>query len=74
MPQYFKALATILVWILWFAGLVAGFGTLTIGIMRGDLFNPAAQAMPMSYPATFAVAGFFALLALYAMKIRKDID
>ena len=73
MPQIFKALATIMVWILWVSGLVMGFSTLIIGIIAGDLFNPA-QPLPMSYPAAFAVAGFYALLALLAMKIRKGLE
>ncbi len=73
MPQVFKALATITAWILWISSLVMGFGTLIIGIMAGDLFNPA-QVVPMSYPASFAVAGAYAILALLAMKIRKGME
>ncbi|MFC1892720.1 hypothetical protein ACFLYR_01605 [Chloroflexota bacterium] len=67
-----KALATILVWVLWLSGMVMGFSTLIIGIIAGDLFNPG-QLEPMVYPASFAASGFFGLVALYGMKIRKDL-
>ena len=73
MPQIFKALATITVWILWISSLVMGFSTLIIGTIAGDLFNPTVVT-PMSYPATFAVAGFYAIVALIAMKIRKGLE
>ena len=73
MPDIFKALATITAWILWIASLVMGFGTLIVGTIAGDLFNPA-QTVPMVYPANFAVAGFYAVLALFAMKIRKGME
>ena len=67
-----KALATIMVWILWISGIVMGFSSLIIGTIAGDLFNPNAT-VPMSYPALWAVSGFFAIVALYGMKIRKDL-
>ena len=73
MPQIFKALVTTMAWILWISGLVMGFSTLIIGTIAGDLFNPA-QLVPMTYPAMFAVAGFYAILALLAMKIRKGME
>ncbi|MFC1955326.1 hypothetical protein ACFLWZ_02145 [Chloroflexota bacterium] len=67
-----KALATIMIWILWISGIVMGFSTLAIGIMAGVLYNPNAVT-PMTYPAIWAVSGFFALVALIGMKIRKDL-
>jgi hypothetical protein len=67
-----KALATIMVWILWISALVMGFGALIIGIIAGDLFNPNAT-VPMSYPALWAVSGFFVIVAFIGMKIRKDL-
>ncbi len=73
MPNIFKALATIMVWILWISSLVMGFSTLIVGTIAGDLFNPSAVA-PMPYPAFFAVAGFYAIVALIAMKIRKGLE
>ena len=74
MPEIFKALSTTMAWILWISGLVMGFSTLAIGIIAGHLFNPAMTVMPMSYPASFAVSGFFGILALLAMKIRKGME
>ena len=73
MPGVFKPLATIMAWVLWVSGMVMGFSTLIIGAIAGDLFNPA-QPVPMSYPASFAVAGFFAIVALLGMKIRKGME
>ena len=73
MPDIFKALATITAWILWIVSLVMGFGTMIIGIIAGDLFNPEA-VMPMTYPATFAVAGFYAILAVVIMILRKKME
>jgi len=73
MPQIFKALATTTAWILWICGLVMGFSSFIMGTIGGDLFNPE-KLMPMAYPATFAVAGFYALVALFAMKVRKSME
>ena len=73
MPQIFKALATITVWILWVSSLVMGFGTLIIGTIAGDLFNPGAVT-PMVYPASFAVAGFYAILAVVIMRLRQKME
>lgn len=73
MPQIFKALASIMAWILWISGLVMGFSTLIIGTIAGDLFN-VAQPMPMVYPAGFAVALAFGIGAVVVMKIRKDLE
>ncbi len=73
MPPVFKALATIMAWILWISSLVMGFGTLIIGTIAGDLFNPNAVT-PMAYPATFAVAGFYAILAVAIMILRQKME
>jgi len=73
MPQIFKALASIMVWILWISGLVMGFSTFIVGTIAGDLFN-AAKPVPMAYPAMFAVALAFGIGALVAMKIRKGLE
>ncbi len=73
MPPVFKALATIMVWILWICALVMGFGTLVMGIIRGDLFS-AAEAPPMVYPAMFAAAGFYAIVAAVVMLLRKKME
>jgi len=73
MPTIFRALATIIVWILWICALVMGFGTLAMGIIRGDLFSTTA-APPMVYAAMFAVAGFYAIVAAVVMLLRKKLE
>jgi len=50
-----------------------GFSTLIIGTIAGDLFNPKAMT-PMTYPALFAVAGFYAILAVVIMILRKKME
>ena len=67
-----KALATIMVWILWISAIVMGIGAFILGTIAGILFDPDVT-VPMSYPAIWAVSGFFALVALIGMKIRKDL-
>jgi len=59
-------------WILWNSSLVMGFGSLIMGIIAGDSFNPGA-VMPMAYPVEFAVAGFYAILTV-AFMILRDKD
>ncbi len=73
MPKGFKPLATILVWVLWVAGMVMGFSTLIIGIIAGDLFNPA-QPTPMAYPALFAVALAYGVGAVIVMRLRQKME
>ena len=73
MPEIFKALATITVWVLWICGLVMGFSTLIVGTIGGALFNPNTET-PMVYPAFFAVAGLYAILAVVIMILRKKME
>ena len=73
MPQIFKALASIMVWVLWISGLVMGFSTLIIGTIAGDLFNTEA-VVPLAYPVMFAVAGSYAVLAVVIMILRKKME
>jgi hypothetical protein len=72
MPQIFKALTTVLVWILWISGLVCGFSVLIHGIIIGDLYGPVPPSM--SSWAGFAVAIAFAFGAMAAMKVRKSLE
>ena len=72
MPQIFKALASIMVWVLWISGLVMGFSAFIKGIILGHLYGSAVT--PMAYPAIFAVALAFGIGALVAMKIRKGLE
>ena len=73
MPGVFKALASIMVWVLWVAGMVMGFSTLIIGTIAGDLFNPA-QPTPMAYPALFAVALAYGVGAVIVMRLRQKME
>jgi hypothetical protein len=73
MPPIFKALATISAWLLWIFALVMGFGTLAMGIIAGDLFSTEVIP-PMAYTALFAVAGFYAILAIVIMILRKKME
>ena len=73
MPGAFKPLATIMAWVLWVSGMVMGFSTLIIGIIAGDLFNPA-QPTPMAYPALFAVALAYGVGAVIVMRLRQKME
>jgi len=72
MPDIFKALATITAWILWIFALVMGLSTFAMGILSGDLYG--GGGLSMTYPATFAVAGFYALVAVVIMILRKKME
>jgi len=72
MPPIFKALATIMAWVLWIIALVMGFSTFISGIISGDLYG--TEELSMAYPATFAVAGFYAIAAVVVMVLRKKME
>jgi len=74
MPQIFKALASILVWILWIAGLVTGFSTLVLGIVRGHLFAVSPPPMGLEYVAWFALALVYGIGAVVVMLLRKKME
>lgn len=73
MPPIFKALATIMVWVLWIVGMVMGFGTLIMGIVRGDLFSTDVPP-PMVIPALWAVALAYGIGAIVVMILRKKME
>ena len=72
MPDIFKALATIMAWIMWGSALLLGFGHMVMGIARGTLFG--SDTPPMASAAIFAVAGFYAILAVVIMILRKKME
>ena len=72
MPPIFKALASISAWVLFICGMVMGFSTFAMGVISGDLYG--TEALSMAYPATFAVAGFYALAAVVIMILRKKME
>ena len=73
MPPVFKALASIMAWVLWIAGLVMGFSTLAMGIMAGHLFNPT-QVAPIEYSVGFAVSLAMGVGAVVVMLLRKNME
>lgn len=73
MPPIFKALASILVWILWLSGLVMGASTFVMGIVSGNLYN-TDEVAPMVYPVGFAVSLAFGVGAAVVMLIRKKLE
>jgi hypothetical protein len=73
MPPIFKALTTIMAWIMWICALVCGFSYLIMGIIIRDLYN-SNFTPPMEYAAGFAVAGFFAIVAVVIMLLRKKME
>jgi len=72
MPDIFKALATITAWILFLCAMVMGLSTFIMGIINEDLFS--STPTPMAYPASFAVAAFYALAAVVIMILRKKME
>ena len=72
MPDIFKALATVMAWVLWIVALVMGFSTFIAGILSGELYG--GEEYSMAYPATFAVAAFYGILAVVVMILRKKME
>ena len=69
-----KALASILAWILWISGLVMGFSTLILGIMRGHLFVVNSTVTGYEYHAWFAVALVYGVGAVIVMLLRQKME
>jgi vacuolar-type H+-ATPase subunit I/STV1 len=72
MPPIFKALATIMAWVLWIVALVMGISAFAMGAIHGDLFG--TEATPVSYAVFWAVAGFYAVAAVVIMVLRKKME
>ncbi|MFC2042226.1 hypothetical protein ACFLTV_01840 [Chloroflexota bacterium] len=72
MPQIFKALATIAVWVLWISGMVMGFSAFIKGIILGQLYG--GTQTPMQYFAAFAVALAYVIGAVVVMILRKRME
>jgi uncharacterized membrane protein len=73
MPPIFKALATIMAWILWIFALVMGFSAFAMGIISKDLYSTTTLP-PIEYTVLFAAAGFYAILAVVIMLLRKKME
>jgi hypothetical protein len=73
----FKVLSAIAAWVLWICGLLMGFTTLVLGIMRGHLFavNPPELNLPYDpYVGWFALALAYAIGAVVIMVLRKKLE
>ena len=73
MPPIFKALATIMAWILWIVSLVMGFSAFCMGIITGALYN-TTKTTPMIFPVIWAVALAYAVGAVVIMLLRKKME
>ena len=73
MPPIFKALATIMAWVLWIVALVMGFGTFISGTISGDLFS-TTQETPVSLAVFWAVALAYGIGAVVVMILRKKME
>lgn len=69
----FKSLATIMAWVLWFAGLVTGFSYMVMGIISGNLYNVDAPP-PMVYNIGFLVAVAMGVGSVVVMLLRKKLE
>ena len=77
MPDIFKALATILAWVLWISGMVIAISTLVLGIMRGHLFAISPPPTGLDYDpyiAWFALALAYGIGAVVVMILRKKME
>lgn len=72
MPNIFKALATIMAWLLWICCWVMGLSTLIMGIINERLFG--SELTPMVFPASFAVALAFGVGSVVVMVLRKKME
>jgi hypothetical protein len=72
MPQYFKALATIMAWAMWIGSWVTFIGILTGSITSGCLFG--SEPPPMVVPVFFAVGLAEGIGAVVVMVLRKKME
>ena len=72
MPQIFKALTTIMAWVLWISGLLMGFSIFIHGIILGVIYGP--EPAPMEIMVGFAVALAYGVGAAVVMILRKKME
>jgi hypothetical protein len=72
MPQYFKALATMMAWLLWICTWVMGLSTFAMGLINGVLYG--SEPVPMVFPAFFACSLAMGVGAVVVMVLRKKME
>ena len=72
MPPIFKALASIMAWILWIVAVVMGLSTFITGIISGSLYGP--ESTPMVFPVSFAVSLAYGIGAVVVMRLRQKME
>jgi hypothetical protein len=72
MPDIFKALASIMAWGLWIGSWVMLICTLTAGFMNDKFFG--SEALPMVFPALFAVSLALGVGSVVVMVLRKKME
>ena len=73
MPQVFKALATIMVWVLFISSLFIVAISLIFGTIRGDLFG-GGEPLSTSYIMIWGLATVMGILSVCAMKLRQMLE
>ncbi len=73
MPNIFKTLASIMVWILFIISLLIIVRSFVFGTISGQLFTP--NVVPdMFYPIAILIAIVAGFLSVCAMVLRKKLD
>ncbi len=70
MPQIFKALASIMAWILFIGGLIMLVSVLLMTALSGQLYSVDSPP-PMEYYVGLGIATIIFAAAAYTMKVRK---
>jgi hypothetical protein len=71
MPPIFKALATIMAWILWIVSLMIGFGAFVMAMVNE---HSSTAPPPVIYYIAWAVALGYAIGGVVVMLLRKKME
>ena len=72
MPNIFKALATIIAWVLWVSSLIMLVSVVLMGIITGTMYG--SESPPMVVPVFFLVATAQAVSAVVIMRLRQKME
>ena len=72
MPQIFKALASVMAWVLFINSWVIGLSALMMGIVTGCLYG--SEPPPMVLPVFFALSIASGVLAVVVMRLRQKME